>query len=216
MRHQPHLLVPEVWAEGVLDVGDDAVRHMTKVLRYPLGAPVTYTNGQGIIGTGTWSGSGIDRGEETRITRSGRVVDVIVAAPNAKERQRFLVEKCQEIGVRRLSWLDARWSSGRLPPPHKAEAWAVGALEQSRGAWLMSIDGPIGVEAGTDVLVADAGGEPIRRYVSASGRMAIVVGPEGGFAPGEIPDDLVRVRIVDTVLRTDTAAVVGAAILRST
>ncbi|VAW00674.1 Ribosomal RNA small subunit methyltransferase E [hydrothermal vent metagenome] len=215
MRHRPNLYVPGPWAEGSLGVGDQAIRHMTKVLRYPPGAPVTYTDGMGIVGSGTWSGSDIDRGEETQVVRSGRAIDVIVAAPNAKERQRFLVEKCQELGVRRLRWLATAWSSGRVPPQRRVTAWAVGALEQSRGAWLMAVDGPIEVEAGAGVLVADVSGRPVGEYVPATESTTIVVGPEGGFAPEDLPDGLERVQIVDTVLRTETAAVVGAAILRS-
>ncbi len=215
MRHQPHLYVAGPWVEGPLAVGEGTARHMAKVLRYLPGGPVTYTNGLGIVGSGTWSGSSIERGDEWRVDRSGRTVDVIVAAPNAKERQRFIVEKCQELGVRRLRWLDARWANGRVPPPQKAAAWAVGALEQSRGAWLMTIDGPTGIEPGAGVLIADVAGEPIRECPITSASTTIVVGPEGGFAPGEVPDGLSRVSIVDTVLRTDTAAVVGAAILRA-
>jgi 16S rRNA U1498 N3-methylase RsmE len=40
---------------------------------------------------------------------------------------------------------------------------------------------------------------------------SVVVGPEGGFAPGEIPGHLPLWDLGPTVLRVETAAVVAAA-----
>jgi 16S rRNA U1498 N3-methylase RsmE len=39
----------------------------------------------------------------------------------------------------------------------------------------------------------------------------VVIGPEGGWAPDEIPDDAVVWDLGDTVLRLETAALVAAA-----
>jgi len=39
----------------------------------------------------------------------------------------------------------------------------------------------------------------------------VVVGPEGGWAPDELPDDSVRFDLGATVLRVETAALVAAA-----
>jgi 16S rRNA (uracil1498-N3)-methyltransferase len=216
MRHQPHLYVPGPWHEDDLDVGEASARHVSRVLRYSAGLPVTYTDGCGRVGTGSWTGSRIERGGERSISRDGRVVDVIVAPPNAKERQRFLVEKCQELGVRRLAWLGSRWANVRIPSATKAAAWSVGALEQSRGAWLMAIEGTVDVRSLDAGLVADASGTPVGEIVLTPGPVTIVVGPEGGFSPDEVDESVERVSFSDTVLRIETAAAVGAAILRIT
>jgi RsmE family RNA methyltransferase len=216
MRHEPHLYVPGPWRQTNLSVSDGASRHLNKVLRYTEGSPVSYTDGRGLIGTGRWTNEGVERGEERTAPRKGRTVDVIVAPPSTKERQRFLVEKCQEIGVRRLAWLSARLASGRPPAAAKAAAWSVGAMEQSRGAWLMEILGPTDAPAGGGVLVADVSGTPISEVSLPPEPVTIVVGPEGGLAIDEIDPSIVRVKILDTILRIETAAVVAAAILRST
>jgi 16S rRNA U1498 N3-methylase RsmE len=39
----------------------------------------------------------------------------------------------------------------------------------------------------------------------------VVIGPEGGWAEGEVPDDAQRWDLGDTVLRLETAALVAAA-----
>jgi len=41
-------------------------------------------------------------------------------------------------------------------------------------------------------------------------RYTVVVGPEGGFDEAEVPLDAVRIRLANRVLRTETAAIVGA------
>ena len=216
MRHQPHLYLPGPWPDDQLRVDERVVRHLTKVLRYQSGSPVTYTDGRGATGTGTWTGSGIDRGDERAAARTGRIVDVLVTPPKSKERQRFLVEKCQEIGVRRFGWLRSQWASGRPPTTAKSDAWSIGALEQSRGAWLMIVAALADLEFSAGCFVADAGGTPIREVTLVPGPVTIIVGPEGGFAPGEVDDEAPRVSFGDTTFRTDTAAVVAAAILRLT
>ena len=38
----------------------------------------------------------------------------------------------------------------------------------------------------------------------------VVIGPEGGWAPGEIPESAIRLHLGDTVLRVETAAIVAA------
>ena len=43
----------------------------------------------------------------------------------------------------------------------------------------------------------------------------LCVGPEGGFDPGEIPVGAARLHLGETLLRVETAAIVGVALLRS-
>jgi 16S rRNA U1498 N3-methylase RsmE len=39
----------------------------------------------------------------------------------------------------------------------------------------------------------------------------VVIGPEGGWAPGEVPEEAMLFDLGDTILRVETAAVVAAA-----
>jgi 16S rRNA (uracil1498-N3)-methyltransferase len=71
------------------------------------------------------------------------------------------------------------------------------------------------VEPGSG-LVADPGGGPVAALLPAAG-WVLAVGPEGGFSPaedGQLADSgWRRTRLGPHVLRTETAAIVGAAIL---
>lgn len=215
-RHQPHLLV-SLAAEGDrIDLDQQTSHHLSRVLRYPEGGKVTYTDGTGLLGVGSLESGAVVRGDERTLSRTIPLT-VAVAPPHEMARVRFVVEKLGELGVDRLLWLWTARGEGRAPRVDKIRAWARAALEQSRGVWLMNV--------GEEVAVPDVGrwGTPVFAELGGVapvglGHIAdpvLCVGPEGGFAPGEIPDGAAKMHLGDTVLRVETAAVVGAAILRA-
>jgi RsmE family RNA methyltransferase len=79
--------------------------------------------------------------------------------------------------------------------------------------WLPTLRGPVPfAEAATipGVVLAEPDGQP---GIAAS---AVIIGPEGGFSAEELSLPLARLRLVDTVLRVETAAVVAASALLTT
>jgi 16S rRNA (uracil1498-N3)-methyltransferase len=211
MPHVPHLYAPPPWREDVLQLDAAARHHVERVLRRPSGAEVTYTDGAGTLGTGTYGDGLIIRGAEQMQPALPKVV-VAVAPPHASDRCRFLVEKCAEVGVSEVVWLRTRYGEGRPPKPEKAMAWCIAAMQQSRGCHLTGVRGPTAVsELDPDsMVVADvAGGDG--ESMSWRPPVTVVIGPEGGFAADELPPALPRWRLGERVLRTETAAVVAAA-----
>ena len=98
-------------------------------------------------------------------------------------------EKLAELGVARLQWLGTRHGKERVASGSKQFAWVLAATEQSRGAWLMETH-PEMVrwrELEDPVVVCHPGGDKGRPLART-----VVIGPEGGFAEDEIPDDLAR------------------------
>ena len=216
-RHRPHILIAGCGSnDAPIAVDPAAVRHLEQVLRFSSGE-VSYTDGEGLIGTGFYRAGVIERGRENPVDRP-TALSVAAAPPRTASRLRFLVEKLAELGVKRLVWLRSAHTEGRPPRLEKAERWAAGALEQSRGAWLMQI----GVESipvsavaaiGTPVFAEPGGLDPSELLLAED--PILCIGPEGGFAPGEVPDRGLRVDLGPTVLRVETAAVVGVALLRT-
>ncbi|MGA9598526.1 MAG: 16S rRNA (uracil(1498)-N(3))-methyltransferase [Acidimicrobiia bacterium] len=213
-RHQPHLLVPPPGPDGAIEVDVETRRHLEKVLRYPDGGSVTYTDGAGLLGNGAWEGASLVRGDERTLSRSGPVT-VAVAPPHSSSRVRFLVEKLGELGIGRLLWLRTEHGQGKPPRPEKAGAWARAALEQSGGVWLMAIAGPVTIGElsgwGTPVFAERGGRQPY--HLDDVADPVLCIGPEGGWAPAEIPEGAPRVHLGDPVLRVETAAIVGAALM---
>jgi len=207
MGHVPHLLVPGPWNRDYLEVSEEHRHHLEMVLRVGDGEPVSYTNGEGSIGGGRYEKGRVLRGEETGVPAPSDLI-VVASPPDNRDRARFLVEKLAEMGVAELLFLVTRHGQGRLPKAGKVLSWAVSGLEQSRGAWLMKTSEHV---AGLDDLdqpfvVCDQGGRRERPLART-----VVIGPEGGWAPGEIPEHAIRWDLGDTVLRVETAALVAAA-----
>lgn len=215
MRHTPHVLVPAPWDGDECPVPPATRRHLGTVLRLASGAAVTYTDGKGTVGDGVWGGSAIVRGDERTATAVVPVATIAVAPPRSRDRQRFVVEKLQELAVQRLVWLTTAHGQVRPPAADKATAWATSALEQSRGAHLMEIDvADLATIDADAVALADITGDPVRSVLGGGGSVAVAIGPEGGWSDDECARFATRVALGPTVLRTETAAVVAAAAFR--
>ena len=212
MAHVPHLLLPDPWGEDGIELNAAQRDHLARVLRRSPGATVSYTDGAGRRGEGTWEGEVVARGIEEIAARPSPVLCVAVAPPRSRDRARFIVEKLAELGVDELCWLKARFGQDDPPSAEKARAWSIAALEQSRGSWLMDVSGPVSLDQLTGVLVvADLTGSDA--VPLGASRYTVLVGPEGGFHESEIPEHAARLQLSDRVLRTETAAIVSAALM---
>jgi 16S rRNA (uracil1498-N3)-methyltransferase len=149
-----------------------------------------------------------------------------------RDRMLWLAEKATELGI--ASWQPVRFRRSASVSPRgegaafeaKLRARMIGALEQSGGAWLPEImpvvDASEASIPGAAVgLVLDVGGAPVSTHLAAtSSAVAIVLGPEGGMEPGELELLTARgwrsVRLAETTLRFETAALAAVAIARAT
>ncbi|HET7846010.1 MAG TPA: 16S rRNA (uracil(1498)-N(3))-methyltransferase [Acidimicrobiia bacterium] len=205
-RHVPHLFVAGDWDHDKLRLTRDQLHHLEKVLRLSEGAEVSYTNGRGTVGNGSFSGGVIVRDREETVPRPNPIT-LAVAPPASRDRCRFLVEKLSELGVARLAWLATSRGEGRIPHAAKTTLWSASALEQSRGGWLM--------EVGADLLSWDDLDRPLVVAVPGGGSeifevRTVAIGPEGGLDPAEIPADAASIDLGSTILRVETAAVIAA------
>lgn len=205
MGHIPHLVLAPGWSGGRITVDDGQRRHIASVLRRVAGDPVTYTDGAGVTGSGTWTGAGVERGDEQLVPQPSPRITLAVSPPDSKDRVRWLVEKSTELGISRIRWLRSAYTQGRVPRHDKCVSWMIGAIEQSRGAWLTDIDEGWSTLHDLDGpwVAAQSGGTTPR----LDRDMTVAIGPEGGWAPGELPEGVGRIHLGDRILRTETAAV---------
>jgi 16S rRNA (uracil1498-N3)-methyltransferase len=204
--HFPHVLAVGDWDDATVQLTNDQIHHLERVLRLKPGEAVGYTDGKGTVGRGVYEGGRINRDQEGTVPRPSPLT-MAVPPPASRERCRFLVEKLAELGVARLVWLSTRFGEGHVPHRTKAMSWAVSALEQSRGGWLMEIGE--GLVAWEDlhrplVVAVPGGGSEVFEV------MTVAIGPEGGLDPAEIPADAATIDLGVTILRVETAAVVAA------
>jgi 16S rRNA (uracil1498-N3)-methyltransferase len=212
----------------VLTEGDS--RHALRSLRLKPGEDVTVADGEGRVGEGK-----LLRAEAGRaVIEVLRVSDVhrprpavaIVATPPKGERLRWMVQKLSELGV------DAMWlAEGDRSVRTIEDERASGVLRRLNGVAreaAMQSHQPFLMEVGLRLRPVE-GGRTVMLHVGADRRLTevlptespdaitLAVGPEGGFTDEEVSAAREAGSLVaslgPSVLRTETAAVVGAALV---
>lgn len=219
---------------GVVRLEGEEGRHLARVLRRGVGSPVVLCDGRGRVGEARISSVHRDRVEVEVIAvatvppPSAPAVDVALAVLHTAAMD-WAVQKAVEVGVRRLHPVIAERSqlaasAARRRVAHWRRA-ARQALKQCRRAWEMEVADPVGLadllgdpEIAGGLVVADPEGAP-PGGAGRAGDVTLLVGPEGGFSEREFEllerGGFPRARLGDHVLRAETAAVVGAALLRA-
>lgn len=236
MSHVPRVYLPQRLAHGPVTIGGDAGRHLAAALRVRPGDPLLLFAGDGREWAATVSevtkGSVLAGvGEIARQEAPPAVVIETWCALVRANRFEWAIEKCVEAGADIIRpAITAFTQRGDTPSASRLERWrriVIEAVEQSGRLFVPVIEAPATLErllAGHRgaIVVADREGRrpaDLGTLLPQAGHLALVVGPEGGFAPGESADLARHGAIPATfgpyILRTETAAITGTALLRS-
>jgi 16S rRNA (uracil1498-N3)-methyltransferase len=228
----PWILVPRgnLAAGTILRLDREESRHAANALRLRAGDAVVLTDGCGTVARAVMSAVDSRKSEaeisDVRIESPppGTGVTLSLAALHGQAMD-WAVQKAVEIGV--CAFVPIRTERCQLSLQvvrTRLDHWrrvALQSLKQCRRPWAMDVLEPVeladfvALHGEDGCLVADRAGTPL-------GEMAevppfLMVGPEGGFSP--IEEQLLKdsgwpkVRLGEYVLRAETAAVVGAAML---
>ena len=203
----------------------DQSRYLTQVMRLKAGDALLVFNGA----DGEWRcviaealKKGVVLKAEAQVRAQATVPDVhLLIAVVKKAALEFAVEKATELGAARIGLVMTRRTQGDRVRMDRLEAIAVESAEQTGRLDVPAIDLSMKLEALLDgwdasrrlMFCDETGGEPAMRALAAAGGgpWAILIGPEGGFAPEE--RDRLRalpfttaVSLGPRVLRADTAA----------
>jgi 16S rRNA (uracil1498-N3)-methyltransferase len=213
-------------------LAESDARHIA-VLRLGVGERVGLRDGAGQIASGLLVRLGrrnaLVEVDETEDVDAPPAIHLLVPVAD-RDRMLLLAEKVAELNV--ASWRPVLWQRSRSVSPrgdgptfrNKVRARMIGALLQSRSAWLPEIFPEATPEramnaspAGTR-LVLSASGAPFAT-VSCAVPVVLAVGPEGGFEDTELTSlgaaGFSSVSIGTSVLRFETAAIAGLGIARS-
>jgi len=222
-------------------LSDTDEHHLSRVLRLRDGESVTASDGRGGWRSCVWA-DGTLRASGDVVTVAAPAQRIGVAfVPVKGDRNEWSVQKLTEIGVDDIILLAptrhsvVRWSDADKQL-RKLRVVAREAAMQSRRVWLPSVSGLVTLADALAVpgaAVADPAASPATPASPAApaspatqgaapaspatpnlaSPVLIVVGPEGGFDDDEIPANVARVSLGDTILRAETATLVAATLL---
>ena len=204
-----HVFVESLESPALTEVD---THHLQRVLRIRPTDTVTLADGAGAWRTARLVHGAVEVTGEIFAEAPGEPSTIVSAIPKG-ERVEWLVQKVTELGVSEIVLADfarsvVRWEGDRLAKQRARLLRVIReAAMQSRRLWLPSlvVGEPFAVVARRPgAALAEPGGTD-----ALPGR-CVIVGPEGGFSDEERSLNLPRVGLTDTILRTETAAVVGA------
>lgn len=190
---------------------DDDAHHLFRVLRLRDGEVVTVTDGRGAWRATQVSGGALRPVGDVVHEPAPRTAVIATAVPKG-DRLEWMVQKLTELGATEIVLVDCarsvvRWDAARAAKQlTRLERVVREAACQSRRVWLPALTGPVPfaeAAARPGMALADPDGDgPVTADVDG-----LLVGPEGGFTDDEEAAATRRVRLTDTVLRVETAAV---------
>jgi 16S rRNA (uracil1498-N3)-methyltransferase len=236
VAHVPRIYSAGHLAPGPLLIDGEHARRLAAVMRVRTGEEFRLFAGDGREwqATVTEVGRQAIRAEVGAVTRQEPPAPLTVEAWVAVVRaNRFdwIVEKCTETGADVIRPFVSEYAArGEGPSAGRADRWqriATEAAEQCGRLYLPAIEpaapfddllshhhGPL--------LLADASGSPwvqTAPLLPLEGRLAIIVGPEGGLSAEEVARARSRGALVTSLgpntLRTETAAVVAVGLVRA-
>lgn len=229
----PHFFVESLENPEVQLSGADT-RHALRSLRLRSGDEVTLADGSGAVAAGrlvhATDGDTMVRVESThRVIRPRPLVSVALSPPKG-DRLAWAVQKLAELGVDEVVLIHTErsvrsWEAERLGRAvDRLRAVAREAAMQSRQPFVMelaaggSLGDALDSGAGPVVVLWEGGTERLGGVLPLDpGQVRLVVGPEGGLSEEEVADSRRAGALVATlgqnVLRTETASIVGAALV---
>lgn len=207
-----HVFVDSVQAPVLLD--DDA-HHLSRVLRLRDGETVTCSDGNGSWVPCIWNSGDVEIAGDITVVDAPSPALTVAIAPVKGDRTDLVIEKVVEIGIDHIIVLSpversvVRWASNKVPQVMDRYTRIVrSAATQSRRVFLPTVSGPVSLAnvTGQGVAFAEPGGT-----ASADSVTTLVIGPEGGFSPSEVAIAPALADLGPSILRAETAAIVGAA-----
>lgn len=211
-----------------LHLNEEESRHAVKVLRLSAGDLLYVVDGKGGFYTCQIK-TPHDKKCEIKIVEETQKfglrdyhIHLIIAPTKNLDRIEWMVEKCVEIGINEISFIQTRYSERKEIKTIRIEKIAVGAMKQSLKAFLPKINEMISwkdflkkdyLDSQNMIAHLEEGNRKLIQHVAKpKSKYVILIGPEGDFSPEEINQafqkGFVPVTLGESRLRTETAGLV--------
>ncbi len=213
-------------------LGEETSKHVSQVLRMKEGEEIRITNGHGqtIIAEIVLADKKKTKVKAIQKTfTESKTSKIIIAISLIKNTNRFewFAEKATEIGVSAIIPMICKRSEKTHFRMERIRSILISAMLQSQQSWLPELSEPVKFsdlikkENQQQKFIAHCLAEEKKelKHVALDGNSKIIlIGPEGDFTEEEIQEaiqqDYLPVSLGDTRLRTETAGIVAAALLK--
>ncbi len=212
-----------------LCLNEEESRHAVKVLRLSAGDLLNVVDGRGGFYTCKVKNTQGKKCELTIVEEKQQFgtrdfyIHLIIAPTKNMDRMEWMLEKCVEIGIDEISFIQTRYSERKEIKTQRLEKIAVGAMKQSQKAYLPKINEMISwkdflknntQESQKMIAHLEEGDrKSIQHFAKPNDKYTILIGPEGDFSPDEIKQALENgyqpVTLGSSRLRTETAGLVA-------
>lgn len=222
--------------QEIMTLPEEASKHIVQVLRMQVGEQILLTDGMGNLLT-TVIVDDHKKRCTVRITGvqntppAARHITVAISLLKNVSRFEWFLEKATEIGVQSIIPLLCERTEREHFRYDRMKGILTSAMLQSQQSWLPVLHQPIGYEqlfrlediAGISQkfiahCIEEEKGELHKQVNTSLPSQIILIGPEGDFTPEEITlaleHQFVPVTLGDNRLRTETAGIVAATLLR--
>jgi 16S rRNA (uracil1498-N3)-methyltransferase len=230
---------PPLPPNGNFELPPDAAHHAARVLRLREGDAVQIFDGIGNERHGVIAELGGKRvviGKLTAVDsdRETPLKILLAQALASSEKMDWVIQKATELGVTEIQPIDTERSVARLSAERvekRLEHWqqvAISACEQCGRNMLPQIHAPLDImvwlqqmqkTSDAKFILLPQGAASLHTQSKPTGRVALLIGAEGGFTQAEsdaaLRCEFTAIRMGARVLRTETAAIAGLAALQT-
>lgn len=227
----PYFYSAEI-ASGSIVLNEENSKHIVNVLRMKNGDGLLLTDGKGkkaacIITDDHRKHCTVEAGEIIFNSRQEPTLAIALSITRSNDRFEWFLEKATEIGISQIMPLICERTAKEKFRYDRMQQIVISAMLQSQQVWMPELFQPM---AFNDVLeleyklqmiahCEEENKQPLTAaYVDRSEPAMILIGPEGDFTLEEIHNAIAHrfqpISLGDTRLRTETAGVVAATLMR--
>ena len=207
----PTIFNPDIHeSDELVEIGDDKLHHIKKVLRKENGSELKVTNGQGLILQGKLHNRNVEISSKNIYNRT---LSYSIFLPHLRERNRFrfMLEKLTELNSHYIFIGSTENSQKTNIKEKNIFSWLVSAIEQSGTPFIPEIEFVPGLDFDKFTNGLDISGKTLLKNKKELKNIAI--GPEGGWSKSELANFKSLIRLADNSLRTETAAITAASLM---
>lgn len=222
-------------SSSIITLDEETSRHAVQVLRMKRGEHLHLTDGKGALLTCEITDEHKKHAQVSVLSsiehpRPQRLVTVAISLLKNTSRFEWFLEKATEMGVAAIIPLICERTEKEKFRTDRLQGICISAMLQSQQTWLPDLHEPVHfgdihkwkISNGNNFIAHCIPGEKktLQQYsITTPANYLICIGPEGDFTPDEITMALQQefkpVSLGETRLRTETAGMVAAALLRN-